>query len=73
MEVLIDELLEEEVQELNKIEEMKVVAVHKGYNKKRENLQASSSGNLANNSLHGKFHDYKTVDMRDIMNIFSDY
>ena len=28
---------------------------------------------LADKSLYGKYHDYKSVDMRDIMNIFEEY
>lgn len=62
MEVLIDELMEEEVEELNKIEELKNGPVIK----KKENK-------LADKSLFGKFHDYKSVDLRDIMKVFDDY
>ena len=28
---------------------------------------------LADRSLYGKFHDYKHVDLRDIMSVFDDY
>lgn len=61
MEVLIDELLEEEVLELNQIERMK------------NGVKPKDTTKLADKSLHGKFHDYQSVDLKDIMSIFKDY
>jgi hypothetical protein len=65
MEVLIDEILEEEVLELNQIEDQK------------RNADASPkkerSTKLADKSMHGKYHDYRSVDMRDILGIFEEY
>ena len=29
--------------------------------------------NLADRSLYGKYHDYKSVDLKDIMGLFDDY
>lgn len=60
MACLIDELIQEEVVELNKIEDLKRV--------KNEN-----SLNLADRSMHGKFHDYKSIDLREITKIFDEY
>lgn len=62
MDVLIAELLEEEVLELNQIERMK-----SGHNSKPKETK------LADKSLHGKFYDYKSVDLKDIMSIFNEY
>lgn len=31
------------------------------------------STNLADKSLYGKYHDYRSVDMRDILGIFEEY
>jgi len=61
-EVLIDELLEEEAIELNRIEDLQ----SQGQKKKRETK-------LADRSMSGKFHDYKTADLRDIMQLFEEY
>jgi hypothetical protein len=68
MELLLDELLEDEALELNQIE-----------NQKREGKRADNPGRierdtkLADKSLHGKYHDYRSVDMRDILGIFEEY
>ncbi len=67
MEVLIDDLLEEEALELNKIEDMKKQADIEDSPKKERSTK------LADKSLYGKFHDYKSVDLRDIMQIFEEY
>ena len=68
MEVLIDDIMEEEVFELNKIEEMR---------KERDEADQSNkkprNTKLADKSLYGKFHDYRSVDLRDIFSIFEDY
>jgi hypothetical protein len=69
MEVLIDDLLEEEALELNKIEDLKRETLHVSEIKKSK----SRSTKLADRSLHGKFHDYKSMDLRDIMGIFESY
>jgi len=61
---LIDELLEEEVQELNIIEQE--------FKKGTENPKKRKT-KLADRSLYGKFHDFKQVDMRDIMQVFEEY
>ena len=68
VELLFDELIHEEVQELNKIE----------FKKEDNNVivkQRNSPGKttLADRSMYGKFHDYKHVDLRDIMSVFDDY
>lgn len=68
MEVLIDDLLEEEALELNNIEEQKNEAKIKENPKMKQR-----ETKLADKSLYGKYHDYRTVDMRDIMSIFEDY
>lgn len=72
VQMLLDELIHEEVQELNQIEWRKVdhdkatgSASQGGHN-----LQSTS---LADRSMYGKFHDYKSVDLRDIMSLFDDY
>ena len=59
MACLIDELIEEEVLELNKIENKKT--------------QRQSKTHLADRSMLGKFHDYKSVDLREITKIFDEY
>ena len=59
MAVLVDELIEEEVMELNSIDQVK-----EGREQKTK---------LANRSMAGKFHDYKSVDLREICNVFDDY
>lgn len=59
MAVMVDELIEEEVLELNKIDEQ------------REGPKVETR--LADRSLHGKFHDYKSVDLREICDVFDDY
>lgn len=63
--VLIDELVQEEVIELNKLED-KVV-------RGGAPPQGSNNVHLANNSMLGKFHDYKNVDLREITTIFDEY
>lgn len=67
MEVLIDDLLEEEALELNKIEAMKTKGNDNDSPKKQRETK------LADKSLYGKYHDYQSVDMRDIMSIFEEY
>ncbi len=57
--VLIDEIIQEEALELNKIEAL------------RETTKPTTL--LADRSMHGKFHDYKNVDFRDIQQIFEEY
>jgi len=59
MACLVDELIEEEVVEMNKIERIK--------NPREAKLH------LADKSMTGKFHDYKSVDLREIMQVFDDY
>lgn len=54
---LVDELIEEEVVELNRIEDARL----------HRNTQPQNS------RKHGKFEDYKSVDLRDITRIFDDY
>jgi hypothetical protein len=56
---LLDELIEEEVIELNKIEDVR--------------LKRDPRTQLADRSMVGKFHDYKSVDLREITKIFDDY
>ena len=56
---LVDELIEEEVLELNKVDNMK------------NNRNAKT--HLADRSMVGKFHDYKSVDLREITKIFDEY
>ena len=67
VELLFDELIHEEVQELNKIE----------FKKEDENIipkqSSASKTSLADRSMYGKYHDYKSVDLRDIMSVFDDY
>ena len=58
--VLIDELIEEEVISLNKLED-KVI---------RGNL---TQANHASKSMYGSFHDYKDIDFRVITSIFDEY
>ena len=36
----------------------------------KKNVTKSS---LADRSMYGKYHDYKSVDLRDIMSLFDDY
>lgn len=60
MAVLIDELIQEEVIELNKLED-RVARGHPGV------------ANMASKSMIGKFHDYKNVDLREITTIFDEY
>ena len=60
--LLLDELIHEEVQELNSIE-MKLSGEQPPVQKT----------NLADRSLYGKYHDYKSVDLKDIMGLFDDY
>lgn len=86
VELLFDELIHEEVQELNKIEfkkedDLAVVNASKNNSpgkeatilntKQRHNLTGYT--NLADKSMYGKYHDYKSVDLRDIMGLFDDY
>lgn len=56
---LLDELIEEEVIELNRVEDTR--------------MKRTSTTHLADRSLVGKFHDYKSVDLREISRIFEDY
>ena len=56
---LVDELIEEEVIELNKCEALK--------------RGKQETAKLAHRSMHGKFHDYKNVDLREITKIFDEY
>ena len=65
MAVLIDELIQEEVIELNKLEDRVL----------RGNISSNggSSMKLADKSMLGKFHDYKNVDLREITTIFDEY
>jgi hypothetical protein len=56
---LLDELIEEEVIELNRVEDTR--------------MKRTSATHLADRSLVGKFHDYKSVDLREISKIFEDY
>lgn len=60
--LLLDELIHEEVQELNSIE-LKLT----------ENEQPPKKTQLADRSMYGKYHDYKSVDLKDIMGLFDDY
>lgn len=71
-EALFDELVFEEVQELNKIEfkredDEKLVRGISGSHKE------AGKTTLADRSMYGKFHDYKSVDLRDIMSLFDEY
>ena len=69
VQLLMDELIHEEVQELNKIEWRR-----KDHDKdSSQKPGASASTTLADRSMYGKFHDYKTVDLREIMSLFDDY
>ena len=56
---MIDEIIQEEALELNKIEAL------------RETSKPTTL--LADRSMLGKFHDYKNVDLRDIQQIFEEY
>ena len=56
---LIDELIEEEVLELNKVENIRT--------------QRQPKPHLADRSMSGKFHDYKSIDLREITKIFEEY
>ena len=58
---LIDELIEEEVIELNKIEDM------------RRTKEQGHALHLSDRSMYGKFHDYKSLDLHQINGIFEDY
>lgn len=58
--LLLDELIHEEVQELNSIE-------------LKFNGVPTPKTHLADRSLYGKYHDYKSVDLKDIMGLFDDY
>jgi hypothetical protein len=60
MACLIDELIEEEVIELNKIDKIR----------QGRNIQKTK---LADRQMLGKFHDYKSVDLREILGIFEEY
>ena len=60
MAVLIDEIIQEEVIELNRLEDRVV----------RGN---TADMHLADKSMLGKFHDYKSVDLREITTIFEEY
>lgn len=67
MAVLIDELIQEEVIELNKLEDRVVRGGAPMLGKE------AAPVNLASKSMHGKFHDYKNVDLREITSIFDEY
>ena len=67
MDVLIDDILEEEVLELNNIEALKTERENNESGKKQRDTK------LADKSLYGKYHDYRSVDIRDIFSIFEDY
>jgi hypothetical protein len=56
---LLDELIEEEVIELNRVEDTR--------------FKRNMPTHLADRSMVGKFHDYKSVDLREITKIFEDY
>lgn len=56
---LLDELIEEEVLELNRVEDFR--------------MKRNAPTKLADRSMVGKFHDYKSVDLREIAKIFEDY
>ena len=83
VELLFDELIHEEVQELNRIEFKKEddIKVSRGSpgkdsatllnTKQRHTMEGYT--NLADRSMYGKYHDYKSVDLRDIMGLFDDY
>lgn len=58
MACLLDELIQEEVIELNRLDSLKEKQV---------------TPMLADKSMLGKFHDYKSVDLRDITAIFDEY
>ena len=58
--LLLDEIIHEEVQELNSIE-LKTVGL------------PTQKTHLADRSMYGKYHDYKSVDLKDIMGLFDDY
>lgn len=59
MAVLLDELIQEEVLELNRIEGI--------------GAKSSKDLHLMDKSMAGKFHDYKSVDLREITSIFEEY
>lgn len=63
VELLFEELIHEEVQELNQIE----------FRKNPQAAQKPTKTSLADRSMYGKYHDYKSVDLRDIMSLFEDY
>ena len=67
MEVLIDDILEDEVLEINNIEALKTQRENDDKGKKTRDTK------LADKSLYGKYHDYRSVDLRDIFSIFEDY
>ena len=62
VQMLLDELIHEEVQELNQIEL-----------KSTEGEREPPKTKLADRSLYGKYHDYKSVDLHDIMSLFDEY
>lgn len=66
VQLLLDELIHEEVQELNNIE-------WKLNDEKPTYKRNTPSTSLADRSMYGKYHDYKSVDLRDIMSLFDDY
>ena len=68
VDLLVDEVIHEEVQELNKIEWRKA-----DHDKATGSKPQSTNTTLADRSMYGKFHDYKTSDLRDIMALFDDY
>ena len=88
VELLFDELIHEEVQELNKIEFKREDDIKRSNytqgrgspgkdsatllnTKQRHTMEGYT--HLADKSMYGKYHDYKSVDLRDIMGLFDDY
>lgn len=65
VELLISDILDEEVLELNEIEDRKTEA-----ERRKERLRST---NLADQSMSGKFHDFQSVDLRNILGVFEDY
>ena len=63
--LLIDDLLEAEVVELNDTEFKKT--------EEDRRKEKRNKTNLADKSIVGKFHDYQSADVRDILGIFDEY
>jgi hypothetical protein len=60
MDLLIDEIVQDEVLELNRLEE-------------RSCTKETTVPVLSSKTMVGKFHDYKDVDLREITTIFDEY